>query len=157
MKRIVCLAAFFMLATFAVQAQDVPKGIPKYFGDKIDNANALPATDIPKLLGEKTELTDIKVYGTVNGVCQSKGCWMTLTIADGKEMTIKFKDYAFFMPKDCSGSKATLYGKVTKTVTSVKELRHLAKDAGKSKAEIKKIKQPKEELRFEASGVILEG
>ena len=46
-------------------------------------------------------------------------------------------------------------GKTFKKTTSVAELKHLAEDAGKTKKEIKKIKAPKEEIRFEADGVIL--
>jgi hypothetical protein len=128
---------------------------PSYFGDKIDDANAKPATDIPALMKDKKELTDLKIAGTVNAVCQVKGCWMTMKVAEGQEMTIKFKDYGFFMPKDCSNKKVVVYGKVTRKVVSVAELKHLAEDAGKSKAEIEKITQPKEEYRFEASGVML--
>jgi hypothetical protein len=59
------------------------------------------------------------------------------------------------MPKDCSGKSVIAHGKTFKKTTSVAELKHLAEDAGKTKKEIKKIKAPKEEIRFEADGVIL--
>ncbi len=46
-------------------------------------------------------------------------------------------------------------GYAFRDVTPVDELRHYAEDAGKSKEEIAAITQPKEEMKFLASGVIL--
>ena len=40
-------------------------------------------------------------------------------------------------------------------VTSVDELRHYAEDAGKSQEEIEAIQEPKDELKFLASGVFV--
>jgi hypothetical protein len=102
-----------------------------------------------------TVLENITITGTVEGVCQAKGCWATVKLPNGETMTIKFKDYAFFLPKDCASQKITCHGKMFMKTTSVAELKHLAEDAGKSKKEIKKIKQPKQEFRFEADGVLL--
>ena len=42
---------------------------------------------------------------------------------------------------------------MTKQETSVKELRHYAEDAGKSKEEIAKITKPKVEIRVLANGI----
>ena len=42
-----------------------------------------------------------------------------------------------------------------KEVTPVDELRHYAEDEGMSKEEIAAITEPKEELKFMASGVLL--
>jgi Domain of unknown function (DUF4920) len=127
------------------------------YGDvKVDATSALPITEVAtKLTGNLTEINDITVKGTVAGVCQAKGCWMTFKLDNGEEMTVKFKDYAFFMPKDCSGKTAVCHGKAFLKTTSVAELKHLAEDAGKSKKVIAKIKKPKQEARFEADGVIL--
>lgn len=54
-------------------------------------------------------------------------------------MKVKFKDYAFFMPKDCAGKKAVVDGYAYTQTTSVEELKHLAGDAGKPQAEIDAI------------------
>jgi hypothetical protein len=143
------LIAFMAFLSSAMMAQ-------QKFGGEVKLNDAKKAAEIPELLKETKEVTDITLIGVVQEVCQAKGCWMTVD-AGGQKMTVKFKDYAFFMPKDCSGKQVTFTGKATKQVISVAELRHLAEDAGKSKKEIKKIKTPKEEFRFEASGVLLEG
>jgi Domain of unknown function (DUF4920) len=73
----------------------------------------------------------------------------------GKELMIRFKDYGFFVPKDCDGKTATIQGKVKKEVIDVATLRHYAEDAGKTKEEIEKITKPEEKYTFEAVGVIL--
>lgn len=105
-------------------------------------------------LGDKTSM-ETKVSGTVKGVCKVKGCWMTMTLPNGEDMRVTFKDYGFFMPLDCEGNNAIIQGTVNKTITSVDDLRHYAKDGGASDEEIAKITEPKEELAFEAVGVIL--
>jgi hypothetical protein len=103
---------------------------------------------------EKVE--DVVVEGKVTGVCQSKGCWMTLISsknADTPPIFVKFKDYGFFMPLDLAGGRVIMKGSAIKTVTSVDELKHYAEEEGKSKDEIAKITAPKEEFKFMASGV----
>jgi uncharacterized protein YdeI (BOF family) len=126
------------------------------FGGEVTKTEIHKAAEIPYLLKDKTEVTDLTIIGVIKEVCQAKGCWMTVDIG-GEKMTIKFKDYAFFMPKDASSKQVTFTGKAFKKVISVAEQKHLAEDAKKSKKEINAITKPKEEYRFEASGVELEG
>lgn len=52
---------------------------------------------------------EFRVEGTIVDVCQKKGCWMDLQDGDST-ITVRFKDYAFFMPKDGTGLKATVQG-----------------------------------------------
>ena len=96
-----------------------------------------------------------KVKGTVVSVCEKKGCWMKLAQTDGEGIMIRFKDYKFFMPMDIIGKDVVLDGVGQKTVTSVEMLQHYAEDAGKSKEEIEKIKEPKTEIEFIAKGVLV--
>jgi Domain of unknown function (DUF4920) len=126
----------------------------KHFGTKIDAKNAMPVADLYSKMQGKTLLENVKIEGKATSVCQAKGCWMKLEATP--DMMVKFKDYAFFMPKDLAGKKVVCVGKAMRKVTPVDELRHYAEDAGKSAAEIAKITQPKEEITFEASGVVIE-
>jgi hypothetical protein len=99
---------------------------------------------------------DIKVDGTISSVCQNKGCWMTLTDADMADpIFIKFKDYGFFVPKNSTGKKAILSGKIFNKITSVDELRHYAEDKGETEEFISQITEPKKELNMMADGVII--
>jgi hypothetical protein len=160
MKKVLTLAVAILFgALFQANAQDC-------FGDckAVDPSKAIKGdalnTFAEAVFANKPEvaqmdLNDVTISGPVDEVCQAKGCWVTMKLPSGKSMTMKFKDYAFFMPKDCSGKTVTAHGKMFIKTTSVAELKHLAEDAGKSKKEIKKIKAPKQEVRFEADGVLL--
>lgn len=128
---------------------------PQFFGKKIDDKGAIPATELPKLLSAKNKIEGVKITGKVSSVCQQKGCWLTMDLGNGQQMRVKFKDYAFFLPKDCAGKQAVLQGIATKETVSIDEQKHYLKDAGKSEAEIAKITQAQETISFEAEGVML--
>lgn len=107
---------------------------------------------------ETSDSVSVQFVGTVQEVCQVKGCWMTIGDQANAEQTpimVRFKDYGFFMPKDISGRQVIMNGYAYREVTSVDELKHYAEDAGKSQEEIDAITEPKEELKFLASGVVL--
>ena len=124
--------------------------------DRITADGALDFDAVMTKLGDQ-ERVATKMIGTVESVCQAKGCWMNVVSEDGepKEIFVKFKDYGFFVPKDISGQQVIMQGEVFKETTSVDELRHYAEDEGKSREEIETITEPKEELKFMASGVIV--
>ena len=80
---------------------------------------------------------------------------MRLDIAGEEQVFVKFKDYGFFVPTDTDGGEAIVEGKAYLEEVSVDELRHMAKDRGKSEEEIAAITEPQRELRFMADGVLL--
>ena len=128
----------------------------KHFGAVITADNAIAYDEVPGKMGSVDSL-NMKETGKVNEVCQKKGCWMTL-VSDQPgqpDMRVTFKDYAFFMPKDLSGKHVVVDGYAYVETTSVDVLRHYAEDAGKSKEEIAAITEPKREVSFEASGVLI--
>jgi hypothetical protein len=127
-----------------------------YYGEKINDEATVEASRIPDLLQEK-DTVSVKVAGKIIQTCRKKGCWMTIDIGNNEKMTVKFKDYGFFVPLDADGVDAIFEGFAFKTEKSVAELRHLAEDAGKSEEEIAAITQPEVAYSFEASGVILKG
>ena len=81
---------------------------------------------------------------------------MTVALNDDQTTMVRFKDYGFFVPMNAGDRNAVMEGKAFVRETSVEELKHYAKDAGKSEEEIAKITEPKRELAFEASGVLIE-
>ena len=148
MKKIIATA---VLSIFTLGAFAQSEG---HFGEKINGKGAIGATELPKKMGSKEKMT-AKVSGTVESVCQAKGCWMKVKTADGQTMRVSFKDYGFFVPKDIAGKTVVFEGEAKMKTTSVAELQHYAEDAGKSKEEIAKITEPKRELTFVAEGVIV--
>lgn len=123
------------------------------FGAEEDFSDALSLVELAQLLADTDTLKAVSVKGRVVEVCQAKGCWMTIAGAD--EMMVKFKDYGFFMPKDIAGREVIMTGEAYYAVTPIEELQHYAEDAGKSAEEIAAITEPKKELKFMASGVLL--
>ncbi len=126
----------------------------EYFGKKINKDGAITTEEFQKQIQGKDSLL-VKIEAPINEACQKKGCWMNVDLGGGKEMMVRFKDYGFFVPKDCNGKTAVMNGIAYKEVVSVEMLRHYAEDAGKSKEEIMKITQPETRLSFEADGVII--
>lgn len=127
------------------------------FGAKIDENGVISMDSLIAMVAAgQTDISGVKVKGKVNEVCQAKGCWMNLDKGDGSGMRVTFKDYAFFVPKDCGGKTAIVLGHAYMDTTAVEDLRHYAEDEGKSKEEIEKITAPLVELAFEAEGVIIQ-
>jgi len=99
---------------------------------------------------------DVKFKATIKDVCQKKGCWMNLVLPNEQESFVRFKDYGFFMPKNAAGSEAIVSGKAFVSIESIDELKHYAKDAGKSQAAIDSIVAPKTNYSFLADGVLIQ-
>ena len=96
---------------------------------------------------------DGKIQGKVIEVCQAMGCWAKVQKEDGSTIMIKVKDHEFAMPKDIVGRTIIVEGKAELKETSVAMLKHYAEDAGKSKEEVDKIKDPKKGVIMMIKGV----
>lgn len=133
-----------------LQAQEVQQ-----YGAEISTKGAVEAAKITKKLKSKENAT-LKVQGKIIETCPVKGCWMTLDMGDGETMMVRFKDYAFFVPKEGQeGKVAFVEGTAKKEVIDVETLRHYAEDAGKSEEEIAAITAPQTKWTFEAKGVVI--
>ncbi|MEM1216570.1 MAG: DUF4920 domain-containing protein [Bacteroidota bacterium] len=138
----------------ATEAADGTAVAGKLFGAAFEPQDIIAYPDLEQhVTGEDS--VAVTVRGTVDGVCQKKGCWMTMVDASGEGMFVRFKDYGFFVPVDISGREVVMNGKAFYQITPVDELRHYAEDEGLPQAEIDAITEPKKELRFYADGVIL--
>ena len=138
----------------APAAEPTPVAAPGTFGAPLSAGAAIAAQDViadPLKYNDK----DIKVTGKVSGVCQKKGCWMTLSTGDpqGQSVRISFKDYGFFVPKDCMGKTATVEGHFAAKTLSVAEAQHYAEDAVKEGETARKVTAPQHTLALVATGV----
>ena len=125
------------------------------FGEDFELTDVKSSTEIFELYNNLNtgDTLQVKFEAKVNSVCKKKGCWMRLAIGEQEEAFVKFKDYAFFVPKNSAGETAVVNGKAYVENVSVEEQRHMAEDAGKSEEEIAAITEPKSTLAFMASGV----
>ena len=127
------------------------------FGDSISADKAITNEEMMVQYDQLKpgDTLNIKFKSKIKSVCQKKGCWMTLELPSGKEAFVKFKDYAFFVPKNAQKSEVIINGKAFVSIESVEELKHYAKDEGKSQAAIDSIVAPKTNYSFMADGVLI--
>lgn len=156
MKRLFLLVTTMLIVLAACKSSAETSGDGTgAFGAKISTDGAKPITELTTLMGDKTMVPNLKISGEILKSCQNKGCWMTVKNGD-KEVRVTFKDYAFFVPKNCAGKTAYMEGLAKWDTTKVDVLRHLAEDGGMSKEEAeKKYTKDEVELTFEATGVVI--
>ena len=134
----------------------VPAAVPgQTYGAVISAEGAVPMSALKAALGTR-DSARLKLVGKASAVCQARGCWMTLPTADGQQMRVRFRDYAFFVPKDLSGHAVVVSGWAHRSTVPKEELQHYAKDAGKSSQEIAAITQNEQQLTFMADGVLVQ-
>ena len=104
---------------------------------------------------KKGDSVQVKFKSNIKEVCKKKGCWMQMDLSQNKKSFVKFKDYAFFVPLNADNSEAIVNGLAFIDVVSVDELKHYAKDAGKSQASIDSIIAPKTTYSIMADGVLI--
>ena len=124
------------------------------YGTVISPEGAVPMSALAAALGTR-DSARLKLVGKASAVCQVKGCWMTMPTANGQQMRVRFRDYAFFVPKDLSGHEVVVSGWAHRSTVPQAELRHYAKDAGQSDQQVAAITQDEQQLTFLADGVLV--
>ena len=141
----------YFLILFLISFSIYSQSDSSYYGEKISS------TDLQLLsnIDFNNESVRTKLEGEIISTCPKKGCWIEMKI-DDKDVFVKFKDYGFFVPKSgMEGKKAIIQGLASIDTVSVKDLKHYAEDAGKSKSEIEKIISPEIKISFLAEGVVI--
>ena len=126
MKKILALGIIASLFVNCEQKKEVAPEVAKVeyakFGDSISVDGALSTDEMMKKFADLKEgdTLEVKFKSEINEVCQKKGCWMTLDLADDKEAFVKFKDYGFFVPKNAQDKEVVVNGKAFVSVESVR-------------------------------------
>lgn len=153
--------ALFIGSNVMAQSKSKPKAFDSkeytLFGDKFKVAKILTKDQMLKKYKnlKKGDTINVQFVSNIKSVCKKKGCWMKMELAGDDNSFVKFKDYAFFVPLNADNSQAIVNGKAFVDVVSVAELKHYAKDGGKSVAEIAKITKPEVTYSFMADGVYI--
>ena len=142
----------FFLILFAAAVYFIPVS-PKgqFFGEPFDTSNPQAISEVVK-----TEIDSVGkfviVSGTIEAVCQEKGCWLTLK-TDSTNIRVRFKNYGFFVPKDIAGREVVLAGIIRREKVSAAVEQHYREDAG----DTTKVVMPEFTIKqsFLASGVYL--
>lgn len=162
MKKVFVLAlvVFSMIACKKTEIKEEAIVAPEKFQSFGDSITAEGAITKEELLAKfetlkEGDTIELKFRSEIKDVCQKKGCWMNMNLSDDKNTFVRFKDYGFFMPFNAAGSEAIVNGKAFISVETVDELKHYAKDAGKSQAAIDSITEPKVSYSFLSNGVLI--
>ena len=124
------------------------------FGEEITEDGAVSVEEMLTQIKGKDSL-EIKFSGKIDEVCQKKGCWMDIDAGNDEYISVKFKDYGFFVPKDAAGKEAIIEGVAFLDTISVEELKHYAQDANEPDSVIQKINEPEITYSMMAKGVII--
>ena len=150
MKNILLLS----IAIFNIACQK-PTSITGSYGQaNLDSHGIIDGSQLLQELHGKDSLQTI-VRGKITAACQAKGCWLSMDV-EGQDMYVKFKDYGFFVPKNCANYTAVVSGWAYIDTLTVSQQKEIAKDSEVSSTEIASITEPKIELQFIADGVIIE-
>ncbi len=82
----------------------------KKFGTAITESSS---TTLSSLVSEPARFSakTVRTEGVVSAVCQSMGCWMEI-VDDAGQAHIKMAGHSFFIPKEASGHRAVVQGKL---------------------------------------------
>lgn len=152
--------AFLFVACTGKQKEvtTTPEVVYSKFGKEITPKKAISKAEMLEMYKTMKEGDTVKVkfQSEILEVCQKKGCWMTMDLDEENEAFVQFADYGFFVPKNASNHNGIVEGKAFVSITSVDDLKHYAKDAGKSQEEIDAITEPEFSYSFMADGVLLD-
>jgi len=145
-KYILALAAVVIAFSSWSQAQ--------FYGESFDKSQKFTLNDLYKAM-DMADSVDMIISAEIVQTCKKAGCWMEIQNTDGSMKTKVFmKDHAFGVPLEgCEKKSCLVHGRAFRYNLSMEYLRHLAEDAGKSKAEIEKITQPETAIAIDAWGV----
>lgn len=128
MKRLIfTLVTVFALSSFATE---------KKFGSGANFSEAKPMSEIMKT-PESYIGKEVTVSGTIEDVCEKRGCWMQLT-SDYKneKVRVKVKDGEIIFPLEARGKKAAAKGEFKKIDMNLEQtknyLQHIAEENKKS-------------------------
>ena len=80
------------------------------FGATITETNTTALSSLMSEPGRYAAKT-VRTEGVVSAVCQSMGCWMEIA-DDSGQAHIKMAGHSFFIPKNASGHRAVVQGKL---------------------------------------------
>jgi len=99
-----------------------------HFGAEFAVAQSQPLSAV---LASALPTEAVKVSGTVESVCQAKGCWMVITEGDFQARVL-VKDHAFAIPMDGKGKAAIVEGTLEVKELSEANVKHLKEDGDKT-------------------------
>ncbi len=124
------------------------------YGDSVENINIKDPETIASLM-EGTKTLNAKIKGRVQNVCKKNGNWLTLSLKNGKQIKVVFRDELFTVPKTIAGKEVIADGFVKHENISVEEQKNFALETGELQAGIDSITSEKDQLVIVAKGMVV--
>ena len=102
-RRFAWMAAGALLLTAVLRAE-----APRAYGQKL---KGLPSARLEEILAKPEAGKTVRVEGTIERVCQNKGCWLELKQGTSR-IHVTFAGYSFFVPKDSVNDNVVVEGRV---------------------------------------------
>ncbi len=103
------------------------EGVPNLYGAELtDDDNFVYFDDLMAAPSDFNRVT-LKTEGIVRVNCNKRGCWMDVRSpgdANSNGLTVRFKDYGFFIPLDSRGASVRIEGVANTTVLSPEDVAH---------------------------------
>ncbi len=129
-------------------------GEETHFGEAFTAVTPVPVTDVLANANTYHKKT-VRVRGKIAQVCKTKGCWFTVSPADGQGGTIRVStNHKFFVPVDCDGKEVEVEGSFVNVPLTEGARKHLAEDGGDDPA---KVSGPATEPTIIATGAKIRG
>lgn len=98
--------------------------------------------------------TSCKVEGTIERVCQVRGCWFTLAAPDvDRTVRVRMVDYGFFVARNTAGAHVVLEGTLNAEEIPQDLAQHFADDeAAAGTAEARQVAGPEQTFQFMITG-----
>lgn len=124
----------------ALSALSLAAADSQSFGKPLAGLKLVSLADV---LAKPENGKQVRLEGTIERVCQNKGCWLELKQAD-KGVHVTFEAYSFFVPKDSIGKRCVLEGRVVARDPMPEELDHKRAEGAAAAAQ---------KVSFEATGL----
>jgi hypothetical protein len=123
--------SLFLAVTACTLAAAVHADSPRSFGKPLQGLAPVSLQDV---LAKPEAGRLVRLEGTIDKVCQNKGCWLELK-QQASSVHVTFENYGFFVPKDSMGKPVVLEGKVIVKQPTPEDVAHLkAEGAGETVA-----------------------
>lgn len=116
--------------------------------------------DASKVLADvkSYEGKDVRLTGTVNKVCSTKGCWLTMS-SNGSPMEVFVKFTCpidgRLIPEEAAGKPVVVEGVLTVKKISEDDAKHYASEAGKTAEEVAAIKGEQTQINIKGPSALV--
>jgi len=148
----------FLVLILAAGVASAGKEQGKAYGEPLSGSDTMKISELVSTPDDYLGKT-VRVEGLVNGVCEKRGCWMSLASDEEfQELRIKVDDGVIVFPVEAKGRRAVAEGVFTKIEMSMEQTlayaKHHAEEHGE-KYEPEKVTEPLVYFQVNATGAVI--